>query len=78
MKSQPRSNADPGGMPDNSPAFQRRDTRAKTAGPGGTTGVTCLPIPSGIRRARPLNPAFKRRAIIVLPRVAETSPLNNS
>ena len=66
----------PGGMPENSPAFQRRDSRDLVPSPKGTAET------SRVRPARPsrraLNPAFKRRAIIVFPSNTKTAPVNRS
>jgi hypothetical protein len=63
-------------MLENSPAFQRRDIRQMTPSPEGTAESNRVRRPHSSRR--PLNPAFKRRAIIVLPSETKPSPVNNS
>jgi len=64
----------PGGMSDNSPAFQRRDFGQKALSPEGTAEFRCVNRPSGTYACLTPNPALKRRAIVVRPFGTKTSP----
>src|SRR5260370_9380353 len=57
----------PGGMAENSPAFQRRDSDELASSPDGTAESDCVSRPSGTHPSQTSNPALKRRAIVVCP-----------
>src|SRR5437588_9327292 len=57
----------PVGISENSPAFQRRDGNGRGFSPGGTVETDCVSRPFGTNIFRTLNPALKRRTIIVCP-----------
>src|SRR5437773_379015 len=57
----------PGGMAENSPAFQRRDRDKRVTSPVGTTEPDYLSRPFGTYPFRSSNPALKRRAILDCP-----------
>src|SRR5437899_5090471 len=57
----------PGGMVENSPAFQRRDSGEQASSPAGTAEIERLSRPSGTYPSGTANPALNRRAIIVGP-----------
>src|SRR5437867_4020925 len=57
----------PGGMAENSPAFQRRDQVMRALSPEGTAEPGCLSRPFGTHSFRISNPALKRRAILICP-----------
>src|ERR1035437_79775 len=57
----------PGGMAENSPAFQRRVCRVGRIGPEGTTQAAGLNRPFGTQRCMATVPALKRWAIVVCP-----------
>ena len=63
----------PGGMIDNSPAFQRRDRGGKTISPEGKAEPDRVSRPYGTHPTRTLNPALKRRAILICPSGTETA-----
>ena len=64
----------PGGMVENSPAFQRRDSGKRESSPAGTAELDCVSRPSGTYPPGTSNPALKRRAIAVCPSGTETAP----
>src|SRR5213076_561864 len=73
MQTSPRSH--PGGMLENSPAFQRRDSGQRETSPGGTVEKERVSRLFGTCPVGYGNPALKRRAIIVCPFGTETDPI---
>ncbi len=63
----------PGGMLENSPAFQRRDSRWIGPSPAGTAEISRLSRPYGTYPPQISNPASKRRATAVCPSGTETA-----
>ena len=63
----------PGGMTENSPAFQRRDKGAEASSPEGTIEMACFSRPFGTYILRTLNPALKRWAIFTCPFGTQTA-----
>ncbi len=57
----------PGGMIENSPAFQRWGPQPRDTTPEGTAEVACLSRPSGTYREIEPHPALKRWAILRCP-----------
>ena len=68
----------PGGMVENSPAFQRRDNGQPAPSPAGTAEIGCVSRPCGTYPSRTSNPALKRRAIILSPSGTETAPVTSN
>ncbi len=68
----------PGGMVENSPAFQRRDSGEQAPSPGGTAERERFSRPSGTYPSGGSNPALKRRAILACPSGTETAPVTTS
>jgi len=68
----------PGGMVENSPAFQRRDRGERAPSPAGTAEIERVSRPSGTYPSGTSNPALKRRAIIVRPSGTKTAPLTSN
>jgi len=76
----------PGGMVDNSPAFQRWDNDESASSPEGTadsaaigrTRRNCLSRPFGTYPTRTIDPALKRWAIVTCPSGTEGHSLANS
>jgi hypothetical protein len=65
----------PGGMVENSPAFQRRGDGKRAPSPAGTAEIECFSRPSGTYPSGTSIPALKRRAIIASPSGTETGPV---
>src|ERR1051325_12165584 len=63
----------PGGMTENSPAFQRRDKGVEASSPEGTLEMACFSRPFGTYILRTLNPALKRWAIFTCPFGTQTA-----
>src|ERR1041384_1016977 len=63
----------PGGMTENSPAFQRRDKGVEASSPEGTVEMACFSRPFGTYVLRTLNPALKRWAIFTCPFRTQTA-----
>ena len=63
-----------GGMVENSPAFQRRDSGEREPSPAGTAELDCVSRPCGTYPPGASNPALKRRAIAVCPSGTEIVP----
>ena len=63
----------PGGMTENSPAFQRRDKGVEASSPEGTVEMACFSRPFGTYILRTLNPALKRWAIFTCPFGTQTA-----
>src|ERR1035441_1632997 len=63
-----------GGMVENSPAFQRRDSGEREPSLAGTAELDCVSRPCGTYPPGASNPALKRRAIAVCPSGTETAP----
>src|SRR2546423_6998718 len=63
----------PGGMAENSPAFQRRDHDERASSPEGTAEMVHLNRPFGTYASLTANPALKRRAIVVCPSGTQTA-----
>src|SRR5438477_9885586 len=61
------SSSYPVGIPENSPAFQRRDGNGRGFSPEGTVETDRRSRPTGTHIFRTLNPALKRRTLIVCP-----------
>jgi len=57
----------PGGMSENSPAFQRWGRAERTASPEGTADLVDVSRPFGTYRSQTSNPTLKRWAIVVCP-----------
>src|SRR5213594_3714448 len=57
----------PGGMIDNRPAFQRRESRGTASSPEGTAETNHVSRPFGTHPLPTSHPALKRRAIVVCP-----------
>jgi hypothetical protein len=68
----------PGGMFENSPAFQRRDDAKRAPSPAGTAEIECFGRPSGTYPSGTSIPALKRRAIIASPSGTETGPVTSN
>jgi len=68
----------PGGMLENSPAFQRRESGDRAPSPGGTAEIAWVSRPSGTYPTGTSNPALKRRAIIVCPSGTETASVSSN
>src|SRR2546425_1209268 len=68
----------PGGMAENSPAFQRREIGKRTSSPEGTAETDSLGRPSGTYSSQTSYPALKRRAIVVCPSGTESASLNSN
>src|SRR5207249_1202899 len=63
----PSVSTHPGGIDENSPAFQRRDTGGRAPSPVGTAEIDCVNRPYRTYPSPTSNPALKRRAIIGCP-----------
>src|SRR5439155_18014149 len=63
----------PGGMAENSPAFQRRDKGERASSPEGTVEMIRLSRPFGTYASRTSDPALKRRATVVCPSGTKTA-----
>jgi hypothetical protein len=57
----------PGGMSENSPAFQRWDRSQRTSSPAGTAEAAVVSRPCGTSRGGRAHPALKRWAILFCP-----------
>ncbi len=68
----------PGGMVENSPAFQRRDDGRRAPSPVGTAEIECFSRPSGTYPSGTSIPALKRRAIIARPSGTEAGPVTSN
>ena len=64
----------PGGMPENSPAFQRWDRSQRTSSPAGTAEAAVVSRPCGTSPGGRAHPALKRWAILICPSGTGAAP----